>query len=140
MPVDNVHLTLRWFGDAPFAADELMSALAPLTGSGAVTLAIQGVKGFGPPRPGQPFAGVVETSPALMTLAARVDAAAATLGLPRRDQPFRPHVTLARLGRDTVTDQRATDCRFTVGTLCLVSSVLEAAGPRFTILERLSLV
>lgn len=96
---DQLHLTLRFLG----ATDEAL--LAPLeaalrealAGAPAFELAVAGARVFGSPRRARVlYADLAGDLAPLAELALRVDRAAEGLGLPPRDRPFAPHLTLAR--------------------------------------------
>ena len=100
MDAATYHITLRFIGEVdPPVAEEIDAALAVLQAPG-FTLQLAGVGQFdtgGKPR--VLWAGV-ETNPALIHLARKIDRAVVSAGLPPEDRNYTPHVTLARL-RDT---------------------------------------
>ena len=92
-----IHLTLKFLGEIQDQqVEKVKERLAAL---GRFELFRIEVKGFGffpdARRPRVLWAGV-EAPPGLAELAASVEAAMETLGFPREDRPFRPHLTLAR--------------------------------------------
>lgn len=92
---DDLHITLRFFGDV---SDELAHDIADLldtTPSDAFAMRIAGLGTFGA-EPRLLYAGV-EPSPALESLARAHDRIARSLGLPKDKRPWKPHITLARL-------------------------------------------
>lgn len=97
VPAGQVHLTVRFVGDAARAPCLLAGAAA----AGRVDrfrLELGGVGVF--PHRGAPrvaWVGVRGDLDALRRLAAAVDDALAAVGLPRDPRPYRPHVTFARL-------------------------------------------
>ncbi len=92
---DDLHLTLRFFGDV---SDEIARDIADLldtTPSDAFEMRISGLGTFGT-EPRLLFAGV-EPSTALDSLARSHDRIARGLVLPKDRRPWKPHITLARL-------------------------------------------
>jgi len=97
-PVANLHLTTKFIGDFPEERlDKLNSALAAIPRPGPLRIAIRGLGWF--PHPDRPriFYAGIQAPPELPSLARDTDAACATLGLPREEKDYRPHLTLARL-------------------------------------------
>jgi RNA 2',3'-cyclic 3'-phosphodiesterase len=97
-PAENMHLTLRFIGDADGALfEDLVEALADVT-MPAFALETTGVGHFETRRlPSMLWAGI-RPSPALRHLQAKVERACLIAGLPRETRKFAPHITLARLG------------------------------------------
>lgn len=96
---DQLHLTLRFIGevDRP-QADDIAAALATIT-QPRPTIAVSGVGSF--ERKGKPhtiWAGI-EADAALTILQARIERALAMVGVAPDSRAFKPHITLARLGR-----------------------------------------
>lgn len=92
------HLTLAFLGEVP---DEdvpaLQKALADVVGDAPMALRLAGGGCFGDR---VLWVGLAGDVPALRTLAASVAGAARTSGVAFDDQPYRPHLTLARAGRE----------------------------------------
>ena len=102
--VDDLHLTLAFLGEQPDdrleAAHEAFQALtAP-----AFDLQPKGLGTFGGATPATVWAGVADPAP-VAALAKRVRSALHGAGLPLERRRFRPHVTLARLGRLDAEDE-----------------------------------
>jgi len=97
VPDDNLHLTLRFIGEANAPqAEEIDLALATLRGR-AFDLTLAGVGTFAKGgRETQLWAGVARNS-ALDHLQNKVETALQRAGLPPERRRFTPHVTLARL-------------------------------------------
>ena len=93
--VDNLHLTLRFFGDISDAQARDVTDLLETMGANAFSLTISGLGTFGTD-PHTLFANI-EPTPALEALARGCDRAASGAGLPPQKRPFRPHITLARM-------------------------------------------
>lgn len=97
---DQLHLTLSFIGevDRP-TADDITSALAAVDGP-RPTIALQGAGSFD--RKGHVhsiWAGIAPDA-ALQQLHDRVNRALLTAGARPEQRAFKPHITLARLGRD----------------------------------------
>jgi 2'-5' RNA ligase len=94
---ENLHLTLRFIGEAPaHRAEEIDLALSALRGK-AFQLALAGVGTFTKAgRETQLWAGV-ERNPALEHLQTKIETALQRCGLDPERRRFIPHVTLARL-------------------------------------------
>ena len=98
-PPENLHVTLRFFGEVnEVAAADLDAELATITMSG-FSVALQGAGTFGDvDRVRAVWAGMAESEP-LRRLAAKCEAAAKRCGLKPEARVYRPHVTLAYLRR-----------------------------------------
>ncbi len=97
--LEGIHLTLKFLGEVQPGMDvKVEEGLRSVARGGFGPIRIE-IKGFGffpdAKRPRVFWAGV-EAAPALAELAANVEAAMESLGLPREGRPFRPHLTLAR--------------------------------------------
>lgn len=102
VPPENMHLTLRFIGEADGALfEDLIEALAEVTVP-AFDLDIASVGHFESRRlPTALWAGV-RPQPALKQLQAKVERACQAVGLAPEARKFAPHVTLARLGNTDV--------------------------------------
>lgn len=137
------HLTLKFLGDVPATgpggSDAVAAALAGITFAPFVLRF--GGGGFFPDmtRPRVVWAGLAAGAPECRALAARVDAALAPCGIAPQAQPYRPHLTLARLrepgcGGDwpgaltLLTDAAWPET--TVATMTLWRSLLSPSGAR----------
>ena len=97
-PVSNLHLTTKFIGElSEDRLDELKAALASVKRPGAMRIAIRGLGWF--PHPDRPriFYAGIQAPPELVSLARDTNAACASLGIPKEDKDYRPHLTLARL-------------------------------------------
>jgi len=98
-PRENLHLTLRFFGDLDepgaedldAAIDAAVSPLAPFA------LRLKGAGFFGGADPHAVWVGVDDASGALVRLADACERAARSVGLKAETRRFAPHVTLAKL-------------------------------------------
>lgn len=92
------HLTLAFFGEVPDPdVPALTAALAGAVGSDPMRLRLAGGGCFGDRVLWVGLAGDVH---ALRTVAESVAVAGREAGAPVEDKPFRPHLTLARAGRE----------------------------------------
>ena len=99
-PRENLHLTLRFFGDvAENQADDLDAALGEVAlRKRAFAVKLKGAGFFGGAEP-HSLHIKADASDALMALAADCEKAARRAGLPPETRKFTPHVTLAYLNR-----------------------------------------
>jgi 2'-5' RNA ligase len=101
VPVENLHLTLRFIGETPgHRAEDIDHALAALRGrSFSITLA--GVGTFGRSGRSTSLWIGVERNPQLDHLQNKIETALQRCGLEPERRRFQPHVTLARLDNAT---------------------------------------
>lgn len=111
-PRENLHLTLRFFGDVPqhvaadldAALDEEASSVAPFE------LQLKGAGAFGGAIPHAVWIGVAPNAE-LKRLAADCERAARRVGLKPEGRKFAPHVTLASVAAAEVARVRAFEQR-----------------------------
>lgn len=139
---ENLHVTLKFMGEvAPAKLEGLREALAGVRSSSVVEIHFRGL-GFFPDekRPRVFWAGLA-ASPNLTTLAADVDRAVATQGIPPETRAFAPHLTLARfeppgLGEPVRTAIQKNESRdfgwFRTRELHLIESKLQRSGAQYT--------
>ena len=95
---ESLHVTLKFIGENPLeAVDQIKQALAALKGE-PVKMSFREHGFFPTPKSARVFWVGIESGPALASLARAVDIATATLGIPKQERPFSPHLTLARGG------------------------------------------
>jgi RNA 2',3'-cyclic 3'-phosphodiesterase len=98
--VENIHLTLKFFGNVEVKRIEKISAAAERAVKEFSTFQI-GVGGTGVfPRPSRPqvlWIGIVDQSGRLSALQEKFEDACAAEGFPKEDRAYKPHLTLARL-------------------------------------------
>ena len=101
---ESLHLTLKFIGERSEAEVEtIKKALAVVKGE-SMQIGIRGYGFFPTLRSPRVFWIGVEAGPQLQALAAAVDEATASLGIPKEDRPFSPHLTLGTWRRaDGVT-------------------------------------
>ena len=96
MPAENLHLTLRFFGDLSGAvADEIAAHLDAVVAD-PLEIEFAGTGSFGGRGETVIFAAVT-TTPALLALQKTHERIARLVGLDGPEHPFKPHVTLARV-------------------------------------------
>jgi 2'-5' RNA ligase len=94
---EGMHVTLKFIGQGPTEiVERVKTSLADLRSAAAVEMDFRGVGCFpNERRPRVLWAGM-EASPNLAELAAEIERRLSTLGIPREERAFRPHLTLAR--------------------------------------------
>jgi RNA 2',3'-cyclic 3'-phosphodiesterase len=93
---DNLHLTLRFFGDVNGGVMRELEAELNGVDTDAFEINLTGLGVFGGDDPKVLWAGV-SANPSLDALARAHERAARNAGLPPEKRPFKAHVTLARL-------------------------------------------
>ena len=137
---DDLHITLRFVGEVDEPAMEEIAAEAASIRFDPFPVTLAGAGHF--ERRGKVSAlwiGV-EPNPSLAALRDRVEAAMLRAGQPPEGGRFRPHVTVARLGRASPGEARGwlaantlfRAVPFAVESFTLFSSVLGRSGPRYT--------
>jgi 2'-5' RNA ligase len=147
---DNLHLTLRFFGNvAPAAVDEFAAALRPVAAQFApVDACVSGVGAFPSlRRPSVFWVGMSFTTDAVNAVQSEAERLARRAGLDPETRPFVPHVTIGRMRRNArrvnaaAVLERERDFSagaFTVEAVSLFSSELTPDGARYTRLHRLT--
>lgn len=143
-PRENLHLTLRFFGELPEpVAEDIDSELAAAAESTApFELQLKGVGAFGGAEPHALWAGVAPSEP-LKKLAADCERAARRAGLKPESRKFSPHVTLAYLNNTPLERVHAFEARlglfesrpFRVEGFGLYSSQVRKSAPSHYRLE-----
>ena len=150
----SAHLTLKFLGNVP--ALRVGAIEEALVGATALSTALRlrlGETGTFPAR-GAPrvlWVGLAGDTDGLSVLQSRIEEALRPLGFAPEGRPFRPHLTLARMGdRSTRSDRsRAADAlssapfepglAFTVGSVSLMRSILGREGARYVRLASIPL-
>jgi len=97
VPADQLHLTLRFIGDAgPQAFAAIKGALAGIQFL-PFQLVLRGAGHFPPGKHPRVLWVGVDANPRLMGLYQDLELALADVGIPPEERPFSPHLTLARL-------------------------------------------
>lgn len=143
--LQNLHVTLKFIGEMPetkLAA--IRSTLAGVRSDQAVTLDFRGLGFFPNEKYPRVFWAGIEASPNLKTLAAEIDKATETLGIPREQRPFSPHLTLARFEpprlpeklRDAIRESAAREFgSWRTIQFHLIESKLKPSGAEYTTVE-----
>ncbi|HSQ35203.1 MAG TPA: RNA 2',3'-cyclic phosphodiesterase [Candidatus Binatia bacterium] len=148
--IRNIHLTLKFIGEASAAKTESITAAlrAATIPAGPFALTIRGFGKFPAGDDLHIFWAGVEDSPQLQELFAGIEAALAPLGIAREIHPFSPHITLgrnkARFNFKPIFDLLATRqdqvlAEFPVTSFQLFSSRLTPGGPLYKILKEIPL-
>jgi 2'-5' RNA ligase len=145
---ENLHLTLKFFGDVAVnrvdsLSQALMRAVAHTT---EFDLVIEGCGVFPPHgKPGVLWIGISpETAPACLRLYQAIEDECAKAGFKRDERKFHPHLTIARLrhpagARDLADRHQGTQFgpfALKVTSACLIRSELSSSGSRYTIIAR----
>ncbi len=134
-PVENLHITGKFIGEWPEERlPELRRALegVPVPPPFAVTIARFGYY----PNPHHPkvlFATIQAGAPELAALAQRIDEALTPLGAVPEARPYRPHLTLARIGNENmraVREHIANMTNFDFGTFQAAAFHLYLSRPQ----------
>src|ERR1700730_6254843 len=93
---ESLHVTLKFIGEQPeSAADQIKHALTSVSAT-AVDIQFKGYGFFPTAKSARVFWIGMEAGPQLPALAATIDEKMASLGIPKEDRAYSPHLTLAR--------------------------------------------
>ncbi len=96
VPVENMHITLRFIGDVdPHMAEDVASAMSAISAK-PFDITLNGMGQFGGEQPHSIFAAVAPNE-RLVALHKKIDRACQQIGLAPDTRKFTPHVTLARM-------------------------------------------
>ncbi|HEX5890590.1 MAG TPA: RNA 2',3'-cyclic phosphodiesterase, partial [Pyrinomonadaceae bacterium] len=140
---ENVHLTVKFFGNVDQAKVPIISASAARAAKESSAIEIEVGKTGVFPRPSRPqvlWIGVNDSSGALAKLQQRLEDEFASEGFPKENRPFRPHLTIARIRRPQNANQLAqihlglpfTDVAVRFDELILFRSELSSKGSKYT--------
>lgn len=145
---ENLHLTLRFFGDLDRKA--LEKAAGVIDGLGElvqpVRVRLGKVSAFpSPSRPQTLWVALEQEEGRLEALAAAIDRRIREAGFGPADKPWKSHLTLGRVREDRqrppadwTAGLTAAAQDFTIGTVALMQSELRPQGPRYTPLRTAS--
>lgn len=95
---ESMHVTLKFIGEKSEAAvGEIKQALEGIEAS-ALEIRFRGYGFFPTAKAARVFWVGIEAGPQMEALAAKVDSTMASLGIPKEEHAFTPHLTLARAG------------------------------------------
>lgn len=143
--VENIHLTLKFFGNVALDRIPTISAAATRTTEQFSKFRI-GVGSTGVfPRPSRAqvlWIGVNDPTGQLSALQKTFEAECATAGFPKEDRAYRPHLTIARLRKperqlaDTHLQMTFEPIEIPVHELIVFRSELSSKGSRYTAISR----
>ena len=158
---ESMHITLKFIGEKPAEAVELIKQELAEIRSEAMNIAVRGFGFFPSAKAPRVFWIGIESGPQLAALAAAVDDATGKVGIPKEDHPYSPHLTLARGGAGSGSPSRQKgdnpNRRFqrlqeklaampspefgtmTAREFCLYQSQLGRGGSRYTRLQSFAL-
>jgi 2'-5' RNA ligase len=140
-----LHLTLRFIGEVNRHQAQDIAATLVSVRQPSFDIALAGVGSFASRGKGAVWAGVAPQDE-LKALHKKVDQACLRVGVEPDMRAYRPHITLARLGRgagpvEPFLERWAglSSPVFTVDSLCLFESRLGSEGASYSVAERYSL-
>jgi RNA 2',3'-cyclic 3'-phosphodiesterase len=93
---ESLHVTLKFIGEQPDAAvEKIKEALTTISGK-TTEISFRGYGFFPTANSARVFWTGMEAGPPLAALAAAIDEKMSTLGIPKEDRAYSPHLTLAR--------------------------------------------
>jgi 2'-5' RNA ligase len=142
---ENLHVTLKFIGEVPETKlASIRIALARVRSEQPVTLDFRGAGYFPNEKRPRVFWAGIEASPNLKTLAADIEEATKTLGIPGEQRPFSPHLTLARFDPPRLAEQLRSAIQENAGRdfgslrtnqFHLIESKLKPSGAEYTTVE-----
>ncbi len=149
--VEGLHVTLKFIGEVPDAkVSEITGALSALK-AGPFDVKFENVGFFPSPKSPRVFWIGVHAGDALPQLAAAVSESLFTIGIPREEKTYSPHLTLARAGSgrglnqnlkaltSLLTNEAEAFGTMTAHEFFLYRSQLGRGGSTYTKLERFGL-
>lgn len=144
---ENVHLTLKFFGNVPTEKLPLISDAASRAAKNhpPFQIAIGGTGVFPKPSRAQVlWIGVDDPSGRLSALQMRLEEEFAAEGFPKEDRAYRPHLTIARLRKpegsrrlaETHLQTSFKKTQITVSEFVVFRSELSSKGSRYTAISR----
>jgi len=145
--VDNIHITLKFFGDVAIdrVADIGGAAARAASNVRGFEIAIEGTGAF--PKPKQPkvlWVGVNDRSGKLAELQRAFENECAAEGFPKEERNFRPHLTIARIRKPTGASELGEANQLAgfqarsllVNEIVIFRSQLSSKGSVYTVLTR----
>jgi RNA 2',3'-cyclic 3'-phosphodiesterase len=145
--VENIHLTLKFFGDVDVERIPAISAAASRAVSefSKFQIAVGGTGVFPKPSRAQVlWIGVNDASGNLSALQKRLEEECFAAGFPKEDRVYRPHLTIARLRKlegarrlaDTHLNMNFANIEVSLTELVLLRSELSPKGSKYTAISR----
>lgn len=144
---ENVHLTLKFFGNVEQVKIPAISAAAErvVKEFSALQISVGGTGVF--PKPNRPqvlWIGIQDASGTLLKLHQQLEDAFAHEGFPKEDRAFHPHLTIARIRKAhdagrlarTHLDMKFDEVGVTLNELILFRSELSPKGSKYTPVSR----
>lgn len=141
--VENIHLTLKFFGNVALDRIPVITEVASRTVAefSPLTIGIGNTGVF--PRPSRAqvlWIGVSDPSGKLLALQERLESECAAEGFPKEDRAYRPHLTIARIRRpegarhlaDAHLQMHFKDINIELDELILFRSELSPKGSKYT--------
>jgi len=144
--VENIHLTLKFFGNVELKRIEKISAAAERVAKEVSTFQI-GVGETGVfPRPSRPqvlWIGVGDSTGQLNALQEKFEDECAALGFPKENRAYRPHLTIARLRKpegarslaEAHLKMQFAPVKIDVQELVVFRSELSPKGSKYTVIS-----
>ena len=141
----NLHITLKFIGEVPAnRVPVICETLASVATGQSLSLEFNGL-GFFPDvrRPSVVWVGITSAAQ-LASLASHIDQALATIGVPREEKPFIPHLTIARIKERRGSPAFAASIEeksrrsfgvMSAGEFHLMESKLKSGGAEYTTLR-----
>ncbi len=95
---ESMHVTLKFIGEQPAEAVENIRQALSVVRGGAMEISFRGHGFFPTSKSARVFWIGIAAGPQMAALAKSVDDTTATLGIPKEEHEFSPHLTLARRG------------------------------------------
>ena len=143
---EQLHLTLKFLGE--ISADQvalLQSSVSSAAQHGALDVHLRGLTGFPAPHRARVLvAELDDIAGGLAALAAELEEAAVSAGVPAETRAFRPHITIARLRQPAnasywleIPIPPPPACQF--DRVVLYQSILKPSGPEYVVLTEAKL-
>ena len=144
---ENIHLTMKFFGNVDQARGPVISAAAARVVKEFSPIQIEAGKTGVFPRPSRPqvlWIGIDDPSGALLKLHRRLEDELAREGFAKEDRAFRPHLTIARIRRPQNANRLADvhlrmeflPVEIVLSELVLFRSELNPKGSKYTAISR----
>jgi RNA 2',3'-cyclic 3'-phosphodiesterase len=96
MQPESLHVTLKFIGEQPESVMENIKRAMATVSAGTTQIDFRGYGFFPTSKSARVFWIGMNSGPELVALAAAIDDTMPSLGIPKEDRPFSPHLTLAR--------------------------------------------